>query len=146
MFGRYEDITKVDFMLTALSQMIRSFLFCVFIVPTYMYGMFIVYCFHYEYCFTWVLRVIYCSQLPPYHQLDELSSLLRARGGRSARHLLRGGDAGGAHSCGLYTGNGFQASRPLAIGVGAAPGPVVSEREASRAIKRDKHLRGTELR
>ena len=28
----------------------------------------------------------------------------------------------------LYSGNGSQASRPQAIGVGAAPGPVVSEK------------------
>src|SRR5260370_15658618 len=76
----------------------------------------------------------------PGNQLDELSSLLRARGGGSARYPLREGDAGSAHPCGVCTGNGFQASCPQAVGVGAALGSVVSEREASRANERDKHL------
>src|SRR6266851_335084 len=68
----------------------------------------------------------------PGKQLDELSSLLRARGGGSARYSLRGGDAGGAHPGGVYAGNGVQASRPQTVGVGAALGPVVSERRCHR--------------
>ena len=143
MFGRYEDITKVESMLTALSQLIKAFLFRVFIVPSFTECLWYI-----AFTISIVLPgcfVIHRSPLPPYHQLDELSSLLRARGGRVPAHLRPGGDAGGAHSCGLDGwGMDFKpvARKPLE----SVPhvGPAASEREASRANKRDKHLGGTQ--